>query len=747
MLANLVSALAIAAAGYLLVAKTELLAKGERPDLEQSYHDDNGMFVNKVVDSNGPRDPWGKSVGDLNGDGLPDLVVGGNGSRQLVWYSNPDWTRATIAEGESYSTDHEIADVDRDGRNDIVSISEERLTWYRNPDWTPTVIASKEFHDIEVADFDRDGDIDVVARNQSAFGGSGATVFLYMQDAPNRWIESTLTAPDGEGLKVADINNDGYVDIVVNSVWFENKGARRNADWLKHTYSNTWTWPHTYIDTGDIDGDGRIDIVMAPSEPRGARYKLSWFQAPSDPGEIWKEHTIERSIETIVHFVGLRDMDGDGDLDAVSAEMHQGTDPDYVLVHLNGGKGKHWTPLVIATTGSHNIRLADIDQDGDVDIFGANWSGNRQNPELWINQTCPLTQAWRRHVLDDARPWTAVFVLTSDLDKDGLVDIASGAWWFRNTGLIQRPWVRRRIGPEVGQVAAIADTDNDGLPDILATKVEEGVDGGDILWVRNLGGGKFAEPLLVAKTDGDFLQGVATGSFTDPSTVQFALSWHAAGKGVQLLTPPRNNSGRWSLETISTISQDEALSAGDIDRDGDLDILLGTKWLENTGAAWTPHELTTETAPPDRNRLVDINGDGRLDAVVGFEAINEEGDLVWYEQLGKSDGDWRRWQIATLVGPMSLDVADWDNDGDLDIFVGEHNLERPESAGIYLFLNAGGNGQKWQQVLIHLGDEHHNGALSVDLDNDGDLDVVSIGWGHDRMIAYENRENSCKRPR
>ena len=105
--------------------------------------------------------------------------------------------------------------------------------------------------------------------------------------------------------------------------------------------------------------------------------------------------------------------------------------------------------------------------------------------------------------------------------------------------------------------------------------------------------------------------------------------------------------------------------------------------------------------------------------------------------------EWRRTAIASIIGPMSLDVADWDRDGDLDIVAGEHNLERPEEAEISLFLNLDGKGMKWEKRLIYRGDEHHDGALFADLDNDGDLDVVSIGWGHNKVIAYENRQGNC----
>jgi len=83
-----------------------------------------------------------------------------------------------------------------------------------------------------------------------------------------------------------------------------------------------------------------------------------------------------------------------------------------------------------------------------------------------------------------------------------------------------------------------------------------------------------------------------------------------------------------------------------------------------------------------------------------------------------------------------------DSDGDLDVVVGEHNLNNPSSAKLYVFENADRNGTSWNQHMVYTGDEHHDGVQVVDIDNDGDLDIISIGWSHNRVVLYENKANA-----
>jgi len=177
-------------------------------------------FKHVVVDAAGPGDIWLKAVGDINGDGLSDLIAGGNASGGLVWYENPSWTKHVIDSAGGFGTDGEVLDVDRDGDQDVVVLTGGDIRWYENPGWTVHVIDNRALHDLEVSDFDGDGDMDLVARDQGEFGHVGNELHFYRQNTPSSWTHRAVSCPNGEGLDVADVDRDGDEDVVINGRWF-----------------------------------------------------------------------------------------------------------------------------------------------------------------------------------------------------------------------------------------------------------------------------------------------------------------------------------------------------------------------------------------------------------------------------------------------------------------------------------------------------------------------------------------------
>lgn len=716
-------------------------------------------FAQIAIDATGPKGNlyYGmhiKTVGDVNGDGYPDMIVAGaTPGEPLIWYESPAGTKHVISDLGGWSTDAAVGDIDQDGDQDILVScwyrADKGLEWFENQGngtaWTRHPIGQPQAHDLELTDLDRDGDLDIVTRLQE---GDGDAIEIWRQDGPEAWQHVTITAgvPTGEGLAAADIDRDGDPDIIVNGKWFANPRDIIEGVWAAYTYTTSWTEPDTIVAIGDINRDGCLDIALTPSEAAGQRYRISWFESPGDPLAVtdWVERVIDPDVEAVLHSLQLADIDKDGDLDLITAKMHQGAPPHDVLVYTNvgaGGIGTEWSRQVIATTASHSIQAADFDLDGDIDLFGANWSGDA-NVYLFrndMNERLPLDK-WTRHIIDDKRPWNAVFIAAGDIDLDGWTDVITGGWWYRNPGSANGVWTRNTIGSPLNNMAAVYDYDHDGAVDVLGTPWAGAGANPNLVWARNDGTGRFTVLNNIPTGQGDFLQGVAVGRFLPSGPVETALSWHdGTGQGAQALTAGADPiSQAWSWRKLCTADQAEQLSSGDIDRDGSVDLLLGTQWLRNAGGAYEPYAIANTSNQPDRNRLADINRDGRLDAVVGFLGISAPATLAWYEQPADATGPWIEHVISTVIGPMSLDVGDIDIDGDLDVVIGEHNLAQPQTARVIIFENADGLGETWAAHIAYTGDEHHDGTQLVDIDTDGDLDIVSIGWGHARVLLYRN---------
>jgi len=138
---------------------------------------------------------------------------------------------------------------------------------------------------------------------------------------------------------------------------------------------------------------------------------------------------------------------------------------------------------------------------------------------------------------------------------------------------------------------------------------------------------------------------------------------------------------------------------------------------------------STNPGNPHCKTLGDIDGDGFIDALAASSMVD---GLFWYEYP-----TWNKHRIASGAWTTDMQVGDVDGDGDLDVILGEHM----GATRLLLFENQS-NGTVWVQHLVDAGGagiDHHDGTHPVDIDSDGDLDIISMGWFNDKVWLFENK--------
>jgi hypothetical protein len=697
-----------------------------------------------------------KMMGDIDGDGLLDVAVAGlGGAEPLVWYRYPDWQRTVIApSAQEFSNYGVIADVDRDGDNDIVvpdgTVAPSNLFWFESPggaaasdggQWVAHAIGDTETwcKDVAVADYDGDGLMDVSARAV----GTSRSVKIFFRQPGGGWSRQVLSPVNAgtEGMWGDDVDGDGDPDLVMSGAWLENPGgaaARTPAAWNEYLIGSAPGDFKAFV--ADLTRDGRREVLFSNSEGAG---EVSYWSTSQPRGGVWSKTVVDPAAAA-VHTLWAADVDRDGDRDIVAASM----DGDELVVYDNSdGQGGAWEKQVIdaASANLHNAQIGDLGRDGDLDVFGAGFTGQQPPATVWLNQLDP------RASLDD---WTYIEVSAThhqvfglafaDVDGDTRVDILSGRYWYRNPGGdLTGAWSQTALPQLEGEDAdalLVTNVDGDLDLDVIAMS---GV-GGKVYWLeRNPGPPATWAVTLVGNVGtsnhGISAQGYRAADLEHGGREEIIIN---ADPCYYFRVPASPAAGNWPrVEVIPPgLTADEEIAVGDIDRDGWLDLVATNgdtgevRWFENPGGGgtWTGHLLATlpDIVFLDRLEVGDLDGDGRLDVVVSEENGASAGAETWWlrQPPDPTSADWAASLIASQGSTNSMRVADLDGDGDLDVVTGEHK----GSLAVVAWENDGSG--SFAAHPVDTGHESHFGTRPFDLDRDGDLDLVSLAWDAPQLL-------------
>ncbi len=370
------------------------------------------LFFTRGKVSGPPAQTDAVALGDLNNDGyldafvcnvagsgyLPEVVMLNRGNGDLIEGQTLHKFNKLGQEIPSISLKVVLADVENDGDLDAFVANFRKQTpdlWLNNGDGTFT--AGQDFDStdylaigIALGDFNKDGYVDAVfvygdSRNRRVFLNDGKGTFKFHAALKPRNINGD------RDVEVADLNGDGQLDIFVmvsgiyesleksvHEVYF-NDGAG-NFTISQQTDLLPLTPECTDIQLGDLDGDGDIDVVEANLKRPNKIWLNDGKGMFSSPPYPTSPGSLHRTFGTPTTHLALADVDSDGDLDVVQGAGDQ-------PIWLNDGTGFFKNALTPGAnfTGPLAVAVGDFNNDGAPDVFQGGGTAYASNTnKVWL---------------------------------------------------------------------------------------------------------------------------------------------------------------------------------------------------------------------------------------------------------------------------------------------------------------------------------------------------------------------------
>lgn len=779
------AAIATGMAFLLLGAAPLLFGAAPRTLVEDSFAD----FVDGTLDASGQnlyvsRDGRVRAIHrfDLNQDGWIDLLFNST-------HDTRNFVAATLGTAETEqetrstrlpvqgSSRVALGDLNRDGWLDAVFCPNDSglqhprrfvtLAYGGAAGWNPRrlngMLPTQAAVDVAIADLNADRWPDIAVLNGPAWRPGqpeGSIARVYWGSAAGYLLSryQDFGVPEAVALAASDFDQDGARDLAVlrasgriRILWSGETGKEPTP-----TETRTSMAGGRCLTAGDVNGDGRADLVVGTGAD-------TVVVLPAAPSRRWRE-----PLNVPAHpatQVAIGDLDGDRVPDlvltnfelsrALGGEAAGAADPDHDAVQILWGGADGYSrdrALALPVRQAAAAAIGDLDGDGLADLTIAihqgqlsytaesvYYRGARDRQLRLASKGFETEGAIHVTYAPAERTVPARVLFANSVGGTLREEVPLQLYWGGKEGF--SPARRVDIPFRSGYESTCADFNRDGFPDLLSLNSQHagaaarndpqrgvnlfwgGATGFDftrrrtVLPESNLGTSNTAD------LDRDGYLDLVLGAFDAP-----------AGTGpTKVIVRYGNAQGFGRRVEIQCDGRSTGSCIADFNGDGWLDIAATSTYKDLVRIFWgspdgfdpekqaqleVPYAISLESA--------DLNNDGRLDLVVGayHDTNTREHDpgiaIFWGSNTGFHNWDSQRLPAWAPVGPC---VADWDRDGYLDLFVPNY-LGETMRGGVPSYLYWGGKDGFDPNRRTSLTTDSAHDALAADFDKDGRLDLA-----------------------